>query len=74
MKTATEKLTNLQLELVKLFRYDLKEKQLSEIRYLLANYFAEKATGEADKLWKEMGWTNKTMEKWSKEHHRTHYK
>jgi len=74
MKTSTNKLTNLQLELVKLFSYDLKENQLREIRSLLAQYFAEKATTEADKLWKEKGWSNKTMIKWANEHNRTPYK
>lgn len=74
MKTAAKKMTNLQLELVKLFSFDLKEKQILEIRGLLAKYFAEKATNEADKLWKEKGWTNKTMEKWANEHNRASYK
>ena len=74
MKTSTNKLTNLQLELVKIFSYDLKENQLREIRSLLAQYFAEKATTEADKLWKEKGWSNKTMTKWANEHNRTPYK
>lgn len=43
MQTKTP-LTNLQIELLKLFDYELSEEQLIEIRKLLSTYFAEKAT------------------------------
>lgn len=66
-------LTNLQLELLQTFKYDLSEQQLIEIRELLANYFADKATEEMDRLWDEKGWDEKTMEEWSNEHMRTKY-
>lgn len=65
--TVTDKpLTNLQLELLKLFSFNLTDNQLIEIRRLMANYFAEKASDEMDKLWDEKGWTNETMEEWLK--------
>ena len=67
-------LTNLQLEILQMFKYELDEKQLLEIRALLANYFADKATQEMDRLWDERGWSEETMEEWSKEHMRTEYK
>jgi len=70
---AAKKLTNLQLELLKLFSYELQDKQLIEIRDLLSNYFADKASDEMDKLWEENNWSDKTMEDWSKEHMRTKY-
>lgn len=73
MKT-NEQMTNLQIELMKVFRYNLDEKQLLEIRDMLANYFATKATEEIDKVWNEKGWTNETMQQFSKEHMRTPYK
>jgi len=69
----TEKLTNLQQELLKVFSYSLSEKQLIEIKELLSNYFAEKATNEIDKLWEKNKWNDQTMEDWSKEHLRTTY-
>lgn len=69
----TGSLTNLQLEILQLFRYELDEKQLLEVRDLLARYFANKATEEMDRLWEERGWTEETMEEWSKEHMRTKY-
>lgn len=70
----TGTLTNLQLELLQMFKYELGEEQLLEIRALLAKYFADKATEEMDRLWEERGWSTDTMEKWSKEHMRTEYK
>lgn len=69
----TGALTNLQLEILQMFRYELDEKQLLEIRDLLARYFADKATQEMDRLWEERGWSEETMEEWSKEHMRTKY-
>ncbi len=65
---AVGKLTNVQLELLKLFQYNLPEKQLVEIKNILAKYFAKSATDEMDKLWDENGWTNETMEEWANEH------
>lgn len=56
-----------------MFRYELDEKQLLEIRDLLARYFADRATEEMDRLWEERGWTEDTMEEWSEEHMRTKY-
>jgi len=67
----TKKMTNLQLELLKLFSVELPESQLIEIRDLLAQYFAKKASDEMDRLWEENNWSDKTMEDWSNEHLRT---
>ncbi|MEO8146815.1 MAG: hypothetical protein ABI723_04205 [Bacteroidia bacterium] len=69
-----EQMTNLQIELMKVFRYELDEKQLLEIRAMLANYFADKLTEEMDKVWKEKGWTDETIKQFSQEHMRTPYK
>ena len=64
-------LTNLQLELLKTFRYDLNEMQLAEIRDILSKYFARKATAEMDKFWEDNNWNDETIEKLSHEHLRT---
>jgi hypothetical protein len=69
-----QKLTNLQLELVKLFSYKVAENQVLEIKQLLSNYFADKATEEMDRLWDENNWSEETMKEWSNEHLRTPYK
>ncbi|MDB5124317.1 MAG: hypothetical protein JWP94_2446 [Mucilaginibacter sp.] len=67
METAG-KLTNVQIELLKLFQYNLPEKQLAEIKNMLAKYFAETATAGMDKLWQENNWNNDTMKQWANEH------
>ncbi|MCE2961568.1 MAG: hypothetical protein ACK5UE_13140 [Chitinophagales bacterium] len=48
-----EKLSNLQLEILKLYQFKLDDNQLIDIKKILAKYFAEKATKEFDKLWEE---------------------
>ena len=72
--SAPKKLTNLQLELLRVFSYDLPEQQLLEIRQLLAQYFAQKIDEEMDLLWDERGWTEDTMRAWANEHSRTPYR
>jgi len=59
-------LTNLQLELLKIYSFNISDEQLSEIRGILTQYFADKATAEMDRLWDENGWTNETMDEWLK--------
>jgi len=67
MLLAQEKpLTNLQLELLKVYSVELPEEQLYEIRDLLSRYFADKASDEMDRLWGENGWSNDTMRGWLK--------
>jgi hypothetical protein len=68
------KLTNLQLELLKIFSRDLPDEELLEIKHLLSAYFAEKATREMDRLWDEKKWSQETMNQWLNEHMRTSYK
>ena len=70
---AARKLSNIQLELLKLFSVDLSEDQLKEIKELLTNYFADKVTSEMDKLFEENGWGDDKISAWSKEHMRTKY-
>ena len=65
-----QKLTNLQLELLKVFSYQLNQQQLTDIRNLLANYFAEQAAREMDILWEQQGWDENTMVEWASEHMR----
>lgn len=73
MQAQSQKLTNLQLELLKVFSYQLNIQQLNDIKTLLANYFAQQATQEMDKLWEENNWDNDTMMEWSNEYLRTPY-
>jgi hypothetical protein len=61
------KLTNVQIELLKLFQYNLPEEQLAEIKNILAKYFAKTATTEMNKLWDENNWDNDLMQEWANE-------
>jgi hypothetical protein len=66
-------MTNLQVELLKTFHYELSEAQLLEIKRLLSGYFADKAASEMDEFCKKNGWNAETIEKLSEEHMRTKY-
>ncbi|KJR43980.1 hypothetical protein MCHI_000123 [Candidatus Magnetoovum chiemensis] len=69
----SNRITNLQIELMKIFSYEVSETELLEIKHLLANYFAKKADDEMDTLWDESKWTTETMDKWLKQHNRSEY-
>ncbi len=71
---ASKQLTNLQLELLRVFNAELSDEQLKEIRTLLADYFAKKATTEVDRLFEEKGWGAEKIKEWSQEHMRTEYR
>ncbi len=60
-------LSNLQLELLKLYSTNLNQQDLVELKTLLANYFAQKAIKEADKIWDEKELSNEDMKKWLNE-------
>ncbi len=74
MMNATGKLTNLQLEILKLYNLELPDYQLQEIKSLLAEYFANKVSDGMDEVWKQQGWTIETIERLRNEHIRTSYK
>ncbi|MEM1320313.1 MAG: hypothetical protein AAGG75_08650 [Bacteroidota bacterium] len=69
-----KKLSNIQLELLKMFSLDLSEEQLKEIKDLLSKYFADKITDQMDQLFEENNWGEEQIEKWAQEHMRTKYK
>lgn len=68
-----KKLTNLQLELIKMFGYEVSNEQLAEIRSILSNYFANQITSEVDKLFEANKWGEEKIEEWAEEHMRTPY-
>ncbi|MEO8150780.1 MAG: hypothetical protein ABI723_24315 [Bacteroidia bacterium] len=63
-------LSNLQLELLKIYSGNIPDEQLTDIRLLLSNYFAEKATEAMDKVIKEKGLSEEDFIKWTNEHNR----
>jgi hypothetical protein len=74
MLTTNNKLTNLQLELLKVFQYNLDESQLNEVKELLSEYFLKNIDKEMDKVWKEKNWSDEEMDNILSDHPRTPYK
>jgi hypothetical protein len=66
-------LTELQLELLKLFARDIEERDLIEIKKLFTQYFANKAMDTADKVWEQNKWTEQDEVRFLNEHSRTPY-
>ena len=65
--SAVHSLSNIQQELLKLYSSDIAEKDLLNIKRYLAKYFASKAIDEADQVWEQKGYNNKTMDQWLNE-------
>lgn len=63
-------MSNLQLELLRLYGNGVSEENLLEIKTILAKYFADKATDAMDKVWDEKKLTEQTMIDWTNEHNR----
>ena len=66
-----ETLSNLQLELLRLYSNSISDESLLEIKQLLARYVADKATNAMDKIWEEKGLTEQDMVVWTNEHNRS---
>lgn len=69
----TKPLTNLQIELLRSFNYEVDDSQLLEIKKMLKDYFSKKVTDGMDKLFEEKGWDDSKLDEWSGEHMRTPY-
>ncbi|NIJ51380.1 hypothetical protein [Dyadobacter arcticus] len=65
-----EALSNLQLELLKVYSRPVSEDDLLAIRHFLANYFAEKSMNLADAVWDKKAWTEKDSDRMMNEHFR----
>jgi hypothetical protein len=60
-------LTNLQLEILKLYSFELTEKELLDIKTVLARHFADRLSKRVDEIWQEKGLTEADMDKWLNE-------
>ncbi|MCG3167905.1 MAG: hypothetical protein POELPBGB_03705 [Bacteroidia bacterium] len=74
MKSAQQPLSNLQVEMLKLFSRQLSEEDLRAVKKLLADFFSKKAMDEADKIWEEKGWSEEDEKKFTEGHDRTPYR
>jgi hypothetical protein len=70
LQEQSSKLSNLQLELLKIFSRNISDQQLLEIKGILSRYFADKASDEFERLAEERGWTVETYKQWTNEHSR----
>ena len=57
-------LTNVQIELMKLFSTNMSDKDVIELKDLLADFYARKAIAEADAIWDKKGLSNEDMDIW----------
>lgn len=62
--------TNVQLEILKMLEFLREDKDLTEIKSLLAFYLSEKVVRSADKVFDEKKYISDIFEKWEKEHFR----
>lgn len=56
-------LTNVQLEILKVFSHQLSDNELLEFRKNLAMFFAQRLIQQADKIWTDKEWTDKEVDK-----------
>lgn len=64
-------LSNIQLELLKLFSREISENDLLEIKRLLVDFFADKATQKANEMWDRNEWTDEDAQRLLHLHERT---
>ena len=63
---ASPPLSNLQAELLRLYANNVSEEDLSAIKRLISDFFAERTIQAADKTWHERSYSNQTMDEWLK--------
>lgn len=72
-KTLNTPLSNLQLELLKIFSHNLSESEIKEVKDLLLDYFSKKAISEADKIWEKENWDKKKIQSILRDSERTKF-
>lgn len=60
----TAKLTNVQIELLRTFAYELSEEELTELKKVLVAFFAKRIRQRTSRIWEEKGYTAQTMQDW----------
>ncbi len=66
-------LNEAQLSVLRLLGRMKSVEQVNELRQIISNYYAQKATEEMDRLWESGGWSEEQNETILKEHLRTPY-
>lgn len=60
-------LSNLQLELLKIYAAGVPDEYLPELKQTIARFLLEKARDRADEIWEQKGYTQDTMDEWLNE-------
>ena len=55
-------LSNVQMELLKLFSADIPDKHLSELKSMIARFLLDKARDKADVIWNEKNYTDEKLQ------------
>lgn len=61
--TISQPLTNVQIELLKVFSHKLHDNEILELRKQLTVFFAKRLVNEADNAWNENGWDDSKIDK-----------
>lgn len=67
MSQLPQGLSNTQLELLKIFSYDLPEEELKDLKKVLTNFFAQRIRKRTSQIWVERNYTSETMKEWLNE-------
>ena len=62
MSANQQPLSNVQIELLKLYATNMTNEDIKELRLQLAQFYAKKSIAAADKVWDERGYTNELMD------------
>ena len=62
MDTLQPPFSNIQLELLQLFKTDVEDNDLLAIKKLISDYFAGKAISKADEIWDKEKWDEEKVQ------------
>lgn len=68
------KLSNIQIELLKLFTTDVSDNELLDIKQLIVNYYTQKIDNELAIIWEQRQYNADTIATWATQDLRTPYK
>lgn len=60
---ARQPLSNLQLELLKVFSHQLNDEEVVDLKKMLVTFFAQRAISQANKTWDKEGWNDTDVDR-----------
>lgn len=67
LKLAPQPLSNIQLELLRLYETGISDEHLLELKEVIANFLFEKAFDKADEIWDAKQYDKQTLQHWLNE-------